>query len=480
MRPHFGISIGRHNAVVAFRGVAATRPDVIANENGDRATPAYVAYVNGEVLAGSAAKSAVNRFPMHVVSNLVSLLRVDDVSEHKLVVELAVTDEGEGLFPSIDPDGEPRRATEVMQHLLRSLRTLCSTVASADQQSVFTFAIPRGTDHSLFLASAEAAGFPRGSQVIFDDVASGLFYQLIPTPSSASDAAHDSFLVLDWGAGGASISIIANSGGLVSSASWKRITGIGGNAIDTALAQSAAVNFQKKYKLPLAENARAMRKIGASAETCKIALSATLQSSLEVEAAMEGMDLKEVVSRSRLEGMLEEQFLRRLAAEITELVKHCTVIPKAAVLGGGSLRIPRVQQFLRTTLMALGVEASRIFDTIAGDEVAALGACVQSSITKSNNPDIPIQHDCNCLGCGLAVIGADNSVTTVLEAGTVLPCTVTIEVASETEQQLEIVRDTNQQCCLVKVPAGSKTITVSVDLTGTATVCVDGSSTATF
>merc|ERR1712070_920607 len=135
--------------------------------------------------------------------------------------------------------------------------------------------------------------------------------------------------------------------------------------------------FNKKNGVDMSTDKRAMQRLRREVEEAKRALSSTYQTHLELEDLFEGFDLSETLTRARFEEINNALFKKTLGP--VERVIEDSGLRKdqidEIVLGGGSTRIPKIQQLIKDYFN--GKEPNR---GINPDEAVAYGAAVQAGI----------------------------------------------------------------------------------------------------
>ena len=76
MSIYFGLHVGQSSACLAVHRDG--RLDVVANDAGDRTTPACVGINEGEILVGASAKQLGGRKPASVIKHNMSILSLND------------------------------------------------------------------------------------------------------------------------------------------------------------------------------------------------------------------------------------------------------------------------------------------------------------------------------------------------------------------------------------------------------------------
>ncbi|MED6208176.1 hypothetical protein PIB30_042708, partial [Stylosanthes scabra] len=174
---------------------------------------------------------------------------------------------------------------------------------------------------------------------------------------------------------------------------------------DNRLVTYFVKEFQRKYKVDINGNARALRRLRTACEKAKRTVSYAVTASIELDAFLDGIDFYSSIMRARFEELNMDLF-----RECVETVDQClndAKMDKASVhdvvLVGGSSRIPKVQELLQEFF-----EGKKLFKSINPDEAVAYGAAVQAALlnggTKSNVPDLVLQ-DVTPLSLGIELLG---------------------------------------------------------------------------
>ena len=104
--------------------------------------------------------------------------------------------------------------------------------------------------------------------------------------------------------------------------------------------------FQRKNKLDISGDKRAMQRLRRACENLKRSLSTQTSATIELEALKDGIDLRETLSRARFEELNLDLFKKTM--EPVEQVLRDAKCSKAdvqeVVLVGGSTRIPKVRR----------------------------------------------------------------------------------------------------------------------------------------
>jgi L1 cell adhesion molecule like protein len=396
------------------------RVEIIANDQGNRTTPSYVAFTDTERLVGDAAKNQVAMNPANTVFDAKRLIgrkfQDDTVQADMKHWPFKVISKGEKPFIEVVFKGETKQFApeEISAMVLVKMKETAEAFLGKEvKQAVIT--VPAYFNDGQRQATKDA-GTIAGLQVlriINEPTAAALAYGLDKKKGERS------ILIFDLGGGTFDVSLLQIDEGFFEVKATGGNTHLGGEDFDNRMVDYFVQEFKKKHKKDITANARAIRRLRTACERAKRTLSSATQASIEIDSLYEGVDFYSQLTRARFEELNADLF--RCTLEPVEKVLRDAKIDKKAidevVLVGGSTRIPKVQQLL--TDFFNGKELNK---SVNPDEAVAYGAAVQAAILtgeQSKTLNDLILVDVTPLSLGIETAG--QQMTVLIPRNTTIP-----------------------------------------------------------
>uniref|UniRef100_A0A8D0H533 Heat shock protein family A (Hsp70) member 14 n=1 Tax=Sphenodon punctatus TaxID=8508 RepID=A0A8D0H533_SPHPU len=398
------------------------RADVVANDAGDRVTPAVVAYSKNEEVVGLAAKQSRIRNISNTVVKVKEILgrNPGDPQAEKYIAESkCLVIEKNGKF-QYEIDNKLVSPEEVAKLIFSKMKETAQSALGSDiNDVVVTVPFDFGENQKNALGEAAGAAGFNVLRLIHEPSAALLAYGIgQDSPSGKSNV-----LVYKLGGTSLSITVIEVNSGLYRVLATNTDDSIGGVCFTEALAQHLASEFQRSYKHDIKGNPRAMMKLMNSADVAKHSLSTLGSSNCFVDSLYDGLDFDCNVSRARFELICSPLFNQCIEA-IKKLLQHVGLAAddiNKVVLCGGSALIPKLQQLIKDLFPSV-----ELLNSIPPDEVIPVGAAIEAGILlgKDNSlEEATLSIECSAkdiLVKGIDELGADKF-TVLFPSGTPLP-----------------------------------------------------------
>lgn len=379
--------------------------EIIANDQGNRITPSYVAFTSDERLIGDAAKNQAAMNPVNTIFDVKRLIgrKYSDatVQKDKKLLPYQIVNQGNKPMISVEIKGESKSFSpeQISAMVLGKMKQTAEDYLGKEVKNAVV-TVPAYFNDAQRQATKDAgkiAGL-NVMRIINEPTAAAIAYGL-------NKKGEKNILVFDLGGGTFDVTLLTIEDGVFEVLSTNGDTHLGGEDFDQRVMDYMMKLFKRKYSKDISKDKRALAKLRRECEKAKRALSSQTQVRIEIESLSEGQDFSETLTRARFEELNSDLF-RRTLKPVEKVLKDAGLSKgevHEVVLVGGSTRIPKIQQMVSEFFN--GKPPSK---GINPDEAVAYGAAVQAGILSGDGGEATesiVLVDVAPLSLGIETVG---------------------------------------------------------------------------
>lgn len=363
------------------------RVEIIANDQGNRTTPSYVAFTDTERLIGDAAKNQASMNPKNTVYDAKRMIgrKFDDplLQKDMQLYSFDVVNDGQNK-PKIKVSYKEEEAMffpeEISAMVLGKMKQIAEDyIGEPVTDAVITVPAYFGDAQRQATKDAGTIAGLNVLRIVNEPTAAAIAYGM-DNPSKKERKA----LIFDLGGGTFDVTVMAIDEGIFEVLATAGDSHLGGEDIDNKLLEYFANEIKRKHKKDITGNAKALKRLKVACERLKRNLSSSTQSNIELDSLFDGLDFTSTLTRAKYEELCAEYFKKCL--ETVERAMQDAKVGKNeiddVVLVGGSSRIPKVQKMLSDFF-----NGKDLCKSVNPDEAVAYGAAVQAHILSGGKDE---------------------------------------------------------------------------------------------
>jgi molecular chaperone DnaK len=411
-----GIDLGTTNSLVAIPQ-KGDKPEIIANERGERITPSVVTIQPDQIIIGELARSQA-------------------VLNHDITVACVKRSMGTDKCWTIQ--GREWSPVEISAEILKHLKQIAEHYLGQDiTDAVIT--VPAHFNDYQREATLQA-GVMAGLNV----------HKLFNEPTAAALAygiqqnKDDHLMVFDFGGGTLDITLLEVKDGAFIVRGVGGDSELGGMDFDSVIVEYVRANFEQIHSVDLSKDPVAYQQLQNQAERSKIDLSGVTETKVMIPYVTVTKKGPLHVNMSLTRDMFEQlstPIIEKIETILNDILSNAKLDPdwiNCVVMAGGTSRIPFIKKRLETLLP----KKVQFRHDLNPEEIVALGAGVLAGTFGGQYPEISfkdmVSHD-------LGIEDHEGEFLVLIPRGTIYPCEKSLLCTTVQDDQQSVIVHVLQQ-----------------------------------